>query len=867
MMAITSLAMEEPMSISCERQADASLALWIDGDLQFDSRDERIYHECLVLPALALATRRSERPLRALICGGGDGLAARELLKSPRLARLDLVDRDPAVLALARAELAALNGGSLADARTHVHVGDAWEHVRACRERGARYDVIVTDLTVPQESSAALLHGVAWYRDLRAVLTPSGVLVANAVSPSATPGAYWAVYQGMRAAGLYARPYRIALPSFRAAGYGPDWGFLLAAPAPIGPADLDDDLPLAAPRAALRDPAHLRRLFLFPPALAAQRGLARPERGDGATLLAAIREAAAAEDPEDVAGAASALAHTGLTSGDWDGLAQDDGLPSPGEDSGPGVGEGADAVGPAGALPPSVAAALVAAPAARATEGDVLRRVLTLVPALQPGQTREMIAAFLAEPARFLATLDLRALVARLLRDAAALPRRVVAELRLLRRTLSASLPDADALLGMGLRVVTIITLVVILVNLAHPDLIYGKGGEGGGHVAFHEVSGISRPGHSNYAFASSDDIPQLIAGTGFRGSDVGRTVAVDEYGTAFPARTYRYYAPPFRHSVYRYDPRPRQTGPVSTTVAAYALTPEADVLADGTVVIALGEGDYERLGPRAATVVDGATGLPVMDLAPQPAQLWRVARELERQEGGLHESARAKRNWMAWYSWLGFLPWHDDDVRELANLDAMANRLAAARAALGAVPANDPGIPSPPVHGAVELIGGVWMLPHAAGVLVQRGDGPPAYMDASRWSADRYHLDPLHEPYPAGFRAVLIRYLGAQIAGNAAIVQSLQAELADAETNAASLQNDLNDYQASALSDGGYSLVDYGTEQITADDAIARTQSDIATTQREISRIGREIDALPTEHALMGQLRLMLKRGAAGGH
>src|SRR5262245_15921886 len=100
------------MAILLDERDDGSLALYIDGDLQFDSRDEQIYHEALVLPALALAQRRSGEGLRALICGGGDGLVARELLRSQAVAYIDLVDYDAAILDLARGELAALNEGS-----------------------------------------------------------------------------------------------------------------------------------------------------------------------------------------------------------------------------------------------------------------------------------------------------------------------------------------------------------------------------------------------------------------------------------------------------------------------------------------------------------------------------------------------------------------------------------------------------------------------------------------------------------------------------------------------------------------------------------------------------------------------------------
>ena len=45
------------------------LSLFINGHLQFNSRDERIYHEMLVHVPFAVASSRA----RVLILGGGDG--------------------------------------------------------------------------------------------------------------------------------------------------------------------------------------------------------------------------------------------------------------------------------------------------------------------------------------------------------------------------------------------------------------------------------------------------------------------------------------------------------------------------------------------------------------------------------------------------------------------------------------------------------------------------------------------------------------------------------------------------------------------------------------------------------------------------
>ena len=67
------------------------LRLFLNAHLQFSSRDEYRYHEALVHPGLsALPNAR-----RALVLGGGDGLAVRELLKYPNLESITLVDLDP----------------------------------------------------------------------------------------------------------------------------------------------------------------------------------------------------------------------------------------------------------------------------------------------------------------------------------------------------------------------------------------------------------------------------------------------------------------------------------------------------------------------------------------------------------------------------------------------------------------------------------------------------------------------------------------------------------------------------------------------------------------------------------------------------
>src|SRR5437764_919070 len=115
------------MSLHLDEREDGGFALYIDGDFQFDTSDEAIYHESLVLPALSLAQAEDPGALRVLICGGGDGLALRECLRYPGVASVDLVDYDPTIVDMARSRFAEVNQHAFDDPRVHVHFSDAWE--------------------------------------------------------------------------------------------------------------------------------------------------------------------------------------------------------------------------------------------------------------------------------------------------------------------------------------------------------------------------------------------------------------------------------------------------------------------------------------------------------------------------------------------------------------------------------------------------------------------------------------------------------------------------------------------------------------------------------------------------------------------
>ncbi|TXS30657.1 polyamine aminopropyltransferase [Streptomyces sp. ms191] len=212
--------------------------LFLDGRLRVAGQDEYRYHEALVHPAMNGAHAR------VLIVGGGDGLAAREVLRYPGVEAVTVVELDPGVVDLARTdpELAALNRQAFRDPRVQVAYADAFRWLRGA---GAshRYDVVISDLPDPGITSSTKLYSEEFYGLVARALADGGRVVVHAGSASARPRTYWTVEATLRSAGFAARPYGA---NGRATGFaaGPDraerasggergprdWGFLLAAP-------------------------------------------------------------------------------------------------------------------------------------------------------------------------------------------------------------------------------------------------------------------------------------------------------------------------------------------------------------------------------------------------------------------------------------------------------------------------------------------------------------------------------------------------------------------------------------------------------------------------------------------------------------
>ena len=199
----------------------AGVRLFLNGNLQFHSRDEYRYHEALVHPAMAA----HGAPKRVLVLGGGDGMAVREVLKYPSVEKVTLVELDPHMTRLFSdlPLLTALNGGALRSPKLEIVNADAFGWLEG---HARTFDVIVVDFPDPTSFALGKLYTTSFYQLVDQHLAAGGYAVVQTTSPLIARRSFWTVVATLEAAGLSTTPYHVHVPSFG------EWGFVLAARRP-----------------------------------------------------------------------------------------------------------------------------------------------------------------------------------------------------------------------------------------------------------------------------------------------------------------------------------------------------------------------------------------------------------------------------------------------------------------------------------------------------------------------------------------------------------------------------------------------------------------------------------------------------------
>lgn len=162
------------------RRDRRGLFLTLNGSPQVHSSEEQPYHDCMATIPLLLARHIRD----VVILGGGDGLAARNILNFSPTPRCTLVELDDGMIDVCahHPQWRALTHGSLTDRRLTVVVSDAIAWLQRSRKT---FDVIIHDLEMnftdqPQELTAERCFD--FFTTTFAKLRPGGIWVLTVPS-------------------------------------------------------------------------------------------------------------------------------------------------------------------------------------------------------------------------------------------------------------------------------------------------------------------------------------------------------------------------------------------------------------------------------------------------------------------------------------------------------------------------------------------------------------------------------------------------------------------------------------------------------------------------------------------------------------
>lgn len=166
----------------------------IDGCVMLTDRDNFLYHEMMVHPALCL----HPSPRRVLIIGGGDCGTLREVLRHDTVETAVQVDIDERVTRLSEQYFPALCERN-DDPRAQLLFDDGIAYVRNAAD--ASFDLIIVDSTDPVGPAEGLFNQ-AFYAQCQRALAVDGILVQQTESPLLHLDLIRQVHQSMRDEGF-----------------------------------------------------------------------------------------------------------------------------------------------------------------------------------------------------------------------------------------------------------------------------------------------------------------------------------------------------------------------------------------------------------------------------------------------------------------------------------------------------------------------------------------------------------------------------------------------------------------------------------------------------------------------------------------
>ena len=209
--------------IRLTRESSGHLSLTLDRVWQFHEKEEAVFHAHLADAPAVVAPRLAD----AAILGGGDGLAARNLLRYPELRSLVVAELDPlmAEMTLEQADMRQLSEDALRDPRVELQARDA----RALLDESeARFDLLIADFPTATQPELIPLFEAPLYAAAARALRRDGVL---SVQVSREPAAFWPILAAVETSFAHVWPSLVHLDADDPEAWA---SFVLASNAPLG---------------------------------------------------------------------------------------------------------------------------------------------------------------------------------------------------------------------------------------------------------------------------------------------------------------------------------------------------------------------------------------------------------------------------------------------------------------------------------------------------------------------------------------------------------------------------------------------------------------------------------------------------------
>ena len=186
---------------------DYGRMMLLDGLVMVTERDEFVYHDMIVHPALFT----HPAPKQVLVIGGGDGGSIREIMKHPGVERAVLCEIDGLVIdksiELLPSMACEIDGSN---PRVLLHVDDGLAYIR---EHQNEFDVILVDSTDPIGPAVGLFEE-DFYRLVFGALKADGIMVAQSESPFYHAEIQQSMYRNLRSVFPIVEMYQAFIPTY-----------------------------------------------------------------------------------------------------------------------------------------------------------------------------------------------------------------------------------------------------------------------------------------------------------------------------------------------------------------------------------------------------------------------------------------------------------------------------------------------------------------------------------------------------------------------------------------------------------------------------------------------------------------------------